>query len=142
MQAIVGKKVPPLHRLWRFFEAQRDGWSAANAAFERRDLAVVDGTQWTIICKIHAIRSPNVRMDKFKFRASITVWPGTTTKGASEAGLPGMRWRRQFGRKIRQQGYRGRWRRFPGGLFGDFWKTLTDASAVRAEVKRLDKLCL
>jgi hypothetical protein len=145
-----GRVPDSLGRLWRFFEAQREAWRAANAGFERRDVAIVDGTRWTIICKIHAVRSQRARVDKLDFRASITVWPGTTAKskrlarvqGVSNDGRTVKGWRRQFERKIRQQGYRGRWQRFPGGQFGDFWKTLRDARAVLAEVKRLDNLLL
>ena len=137
-----------LGRLWRFFEVQRDAWRAASAGFERRDVAIVDGTRWTIVCKIHVFLFHSARVDKLNFRASITVWPGTTTKskrfarvrGVSNDGRTVTEWRRQIERKIRQQGYRGRWQRFPEGRFGDFWKTLSDARAVLAEVKRLDKL--
>jgi hypothetical protein len=136
-------------RLWRFFEAQRQAWRATNAGFERRNFVIVDRTRWTIICKIHALKFQPTRLEKINFRASITIWPGTMTKSerfarvrVANAGRPARQWRREAEGKIRKQGYRGRWRRFPGGKFGDFWKTLRDLRAARAEVKLLDSLRL
>ena len=137
-----------LDRLWRFFEARRAGWIAANAGFERLDVIVIDGSRWAIFRKVHVIRDQAVRMDKFDFRASITIWPGTTTRSKRLVRAPDISndrpavqgWRREVQRKIRRQGYRGHWARSPWGRFGDFWKTLKDARAVRAEVERLDKL--
>jgi hypothetical protein len=145
-----GRVPDSLGPLWRFLEARRDAWVAANAAIERRDVVVVDGARWTMFRKIHANRIKGARSEKLDFRASITIWPGTTIKSAGLARFRGISkdtptmqaWRRQLERKIRRQGYRGRWRRFPGGQFGDFWKTLSDARAVRAEVKLLDSLRL
>jgi hypothetical protein len=144
------RRVPDsLSRLWRFFEARPDAWKAANAGFERRDIAVVNGRRWIIIRKVHANRIKGARLDKLDFRASITIWPGTTTKRRL-ARVPGIAkdpptvqaWRRQIERKIRRQRYRGHWQRSPWGPHGDFWKTLSDARAVGAEVKLLDKLRL
>ena len=136
-----------LARLWRFFEARRGGWVAANAGFERLDVVVIDRTPWAIFRKVHVLRDQAVRLDKFEFRASITIWPGRTTRnkrlarprGASND-KPVQGWPLEVQRKIRRQGYRGHWAKSPWGRFGDFWKTLKDARAVRAEVERLDKL--
>ena len=94
------------------------------------------------------IRNQGVRIDKFEFRASITIWPGKTLRSKRRARARGISnerpavqgWRREVQRKIRRQGYRGHWARTPWGRCGDFWKTLRDARAVRAEVERLDKL--
>jgi hypothetical protein len=138
-----------LDRFWRFLEPRRDAWLAANAAIERRDVVIVDGTRWIIIRKIHANRIKRARLDKLDFRASITIWPGTTTKrrlvhvpGIAKDPPTVQAWRRQIERKIRRQRYRGHWQRSPWGPHGDFWKTLRDARAVRAEIKRLDNLSL
>ena len=145
-----GRIPDSLGRMWRFLEAGRDAWRAANASIERRDVAVVDGTRWTIFRKIHANRIRGDRADKLDFRASITIWPGTTIKSEGLARFRGISkdkptlqaWRRQLQGKIRKQGYRGRWQRSPWGPHGDFWKTLKAARAVRAEVKLLDELGL
>src|SRR5262249_14660375 len=125
---------------------RRDAWRAANASIERRDVAAVDGTRWTIFRKIHANRIKGARAEKLDFRASITIWPGATVKStwlARSDDTPAVQgWRRQVERKVRRQGYRGGWRRSPWGPHGDFWKTLRNARAVRAEVKLLDNLRL
>ena len=145
-----GRVRDPLDRLWRFFEEHHGAWWATNAGFERRDVVTVDGTRWTIIYKIHAVRSQGARADKLDFKSSITVWPATTTgrrkparvRDGSAAGRPTKEWRQKCQREIRQHGYRGRWEKSPAGQFGDFWKTLKDASAVATEVELLDQMRL
>ena len=146
----MARKKDSLDRLWRFFEARPGAWKAANVGFERRDVAVIDATRWIIIRKIHANRIKGARLEKLDFRASITIWHGSTIKSAGLARFRGISkdtptvqaWRRQLERKVRRQGYRGRWQRSPWGPHGDFWKTLRDARAARAEVKLLDNLRL
>jgi hypothetical protein len=140
----------PLYRLWRFFEEHHGVWWAANAGFERRDAVTVDGTRWTIIYKIHVVRSEGARADKLDFKSSITVWPATTAvrrrparvPDESDAGRLSKEWRQKCQREIRQHGYRGGWEKSPAGQFGDFWKTLKDASSVATEVKLLDQMRL
>jgi hypothetical protein len=122
----------------------------ATAGFARRDVVTVDGRWWTITYKIHAIRPEGARATKVDFKSSITVWPpdnhgekkAARVRDGSDAGRLTKEWRRRCQREIRQHGYRGRWQESPYGQFGDFWKTLTGARAVAAEVKLLDRLRL
>jgi hypothetical protein len=146
----LGRADDQLRRLWRFFERHLSEWKTANAGFERRNVVIADGAQWTVIYKIHGVRSERARAAKLELKSSITVWPARATgKGkpsrpgrGAVAGRPPDLWLERYGRVVRQHGYRGRWQESPVGRFGDFWKPLRDARAVAAEVKRLDRLRL
>lgn len=140
----------PVFRVLRLFEDLQGAWITANAGFERREALAVDGKQWTVIYKLHVIRSEGDSAGKVDLKSSITLWPPTApkrkvadgSKDGWDANLLKQHWYQTCQRQLRRYGYRGRWQPSPVGRFGDFWKTLRDAKTAAKELKLLDRVRL
>src|SRR5450432_952780 len=127
------------------FRDEEKQWRPVNAGYDLRRLVTVDGKNWTICLKVHAIVDDHVsrakRSRQIRFQSSVTLWPPRLAPTGEER-LAQTGWYKAVAKAVRAGGYRGKWMESPSGRFGDFWKDLSTVAEVRREAVWLAHLAL
>jgi hypothetical protein len=101
--------------------------------------------RWFITYKVHALRDHARGPYKPWLRSSISLWPSSRGKRDRQGWRPRLRkqkWYESCRRELARHGYHGDWLSSPWGRFGDYWRRLSDADDLTAELQRLDRMHL
>lgn len=134
-------------RFWKVADLFRLGdphWIPENAGYELRHILDLEASRWLLCLKIHVITHLEELDDgswigNQEIKSSVTIWPQGESSQQRRS-LAGSGFYDATATELVRLGYDGKWSRFPLGLFGDFWKDLTDPADVRRELKLLERL--
>lgn len=124
-----------------YFRRASADWTPANAGYELWRTVDADGQSWSVCMKLHIVPGPPERKGVLHFKASITLWPPSLSR-QKEKRLAKLGWYHATKQTLAGAGYSGKWSKSPLGTWGDFWKDLPSAAAVRREASMLQKLRL
>jgi hypothetical protein len=125
-----------------YFRKAGRTWEPASAGYEVKRTIDWRGKPFLICLKIHVVETVDKRSSRrspWRFLSSVTLWPPTLTKG-DEKRIGVRQWRSLVQQTLVRSGYRGKWSKSLSGVWGDFWKKLSNVGNVEREAKRLLQL--